>query len=143
MKKNSDREMQKTKILAGLTVSALVISTLVLYLLNMGSIENIEMANIAIVLFLVVGAIYIIWDRAKNFRKGLPAEDEFMKKVNYKAGYYGFIAAIWGSLIIMWMEDMLIEWGLAFRHGPVLVMLLSAIVFVVSYIYLSKRGVVE
>ncbi len=30
--------------------------------------------------------------------KGLPAKDERLEKINYKGGYYGFIAAIWSAV---------------------------------------------
>ena len=98
---------------------------------------------VIIPIVLILSASYIIWDRIKNMRAGLPHEDERSKRINYKAGYYGFIAAIWSALgsntisVIMYDKDL--------RGGLVVasVVLVSGLVFVIAYLYLMMKGDVE
>ena len=84
----------KIGILIGIGIAAAVLVTLSFYVLNAGNIELNEISLIGIVLILVVFAIYVLWDRIKNIRKGLPVKDERLKLTEYKAGFYAFIAAI-------------------------------------------------
>jgi hypothetical protein len=134
------RKNEKVKIISGLIASVLVVLGLALYAMNIDAINPMEMGTGLIALLLVAGATYVFWTRMKSYRKGLPAEDEFSKKVNYKAGYYGFIAAIWSSVFIGWMEPLFVGMGLEFRHGPTMVLLVTGFVFIVSYIWMSRRG---
>ncbi len=136
MKKTED----KVKTFLGVIVLTLVISGVFFYKINISSINPVETATIFIVLILASGAGYMLWRKIKAYKKSLPLEDEFIKKVNYKAGYYAFIAAIGTSLIVGMMEDSLISMGLSIRHGGYLVLLVTGFVFSVSYIYLSKWG---
>jgi len=130
----------KLEIIIGFGVTALVIFTLYLYLFAKDSIELFDIITIPIVLILVMLATYIIYDRMKNVKKGLPVADERLKIISYKAGYYGFIAAIWSAIgsnmasIFLYDQDL--------RGGLVVaaVVLISGLVFILSYFYLSLKG---
>jgi len=84
----------KIGIVAGIIIAVAVLVTLFFYLRGAGDIDLREIVPVGIVLVLIVFAMYILWDKIKNLRKGLPAKDERLITINYKAGYYGFIAAI-------------------------------------------------
>jgi divalent metal cation (Fe/Co/Zn/Cd) transporter len=131
---------EKIGIIAGLLVTILVLITLVFYIMNIGTIEFIELGSFAIVIILVLAATYIIWDQAKNIRKGLPAKDERLINISYKAGYYGFIAAIWSAVGAPLLSDIFLDHELEGHYITAIVVLASAIVFMVSYLYLAWKG---
>jgi hypothetical protein len=130
----------KIGIILGLLVTSLVLITLAFYIMNIGSIEITELLSLAIVIILVLAASYVIWDRAKNVRKGLPSKDERLININYKAGYYGFIAAILSSFISQFIADILLGYELEGHHITAIVVLVSGFVFVTSYLYLARKG---
>ena len=89
---------EKMTIMVGAGIAVLVIFTFAFYLIAKETIELFDITSVLIVIILVITSIYLIWDRAKNLRAGLPAQDERLKLAGYKAGYYGFIAAIWSAV---------------------------------------------
>ncbi len=133
----------KIRIAVGVGIVVAVVATLVIYMLSTGGQDPSVYLLVIIPIVLVLSASYIIWDRIKNMRAGLPHEDERSKRINYKAGYYGFIAAIWSALgsntisVIMYDKDL--------RGGLVVasVVLVSGLVFVIAYLYLMMKGDVE
>lgn len=133
----------KLGIIIGFGISMLVIFTLYIYLIAKESVGLFDIITIPIVLILVISATYIIWDRFKNIKKGLPVADERLKSVGYKAGYYGFIAAIWSAIGSNMLSIILFDQEL--RGGLVVaaVVLASGLVFIMSYLYLSIKGKVE
>jgi hypothetical protein len=130
----------KIKIAVGVVVVVAVIATLIIYMLSTGGQDPSAYLLMIIPIVIILSASYMIWDRIKNMRAGLPHEDERSKRINYKAGYYGFIAAIWSALgsntlsIIIYDKDL--------RGGLVVasVVLVSGLVFVVAYLYLMMKG---
>ena len=132
--------MNKSRIAIGIGIVILTLATLSLFILSIGTISLSETILIGIILVLIISVSYILWDRLKNVKKGLPAEDERLKLVNYKAGYYGFIAAIWCAVGSNILSDIL------FTHEPTasqlagVVVLASGFVFIVTYLYLSRKG---
>jgi len=76
----------------------------------------------------------------KNVKAGLPTKDERLKLAAYKAGYYGFIAAIWSAIASNWLSILIADQDL--RGGLVVaaVVLTSGIVFMLSYFYFSRKG---
>ncbi|MCJ7570628.1 MAG: hypothetical protein MUO82_01960 [Candidatus Thermoplasmatota archaeon] len=108
--------------------------------MNAGTMELTELLSLAIVIVLVLAATYIIWNRAKNIRKGLPAKDERLININYKAGYYGFIAAIWSAVGAPVVYDILFNHELEGHLVTAIVVLISGFIFVVSYLYLAWKG---
>ncbi|MFH1225377.1 MAG: hypothetical protein V1676_06270 [Candidatus Diapherotrites archaeon] len=132
----------KLKITAGVVAVVLVIAGIGAYAASAEPIEMPEVMLIALVLFLVAGSLFVFWPRFKAIRAGLPAEDERLKRVNHKAGYYAFIAAIWGSVALMWADSAPGETLLA-RHALEGVIILTGFVFMVSYLLLSRKGNVD
>jgi hypothetical protein len=130
----------KKGIFVSIIVVGLVLLTLFFYLMGAGKIEINEIILVGIVLILVVLAMYILWDRFKNVQKGLPAKDERLININHKAGYYGFIAAIWSAIFGPLIADIIL--GRELKGGDVtaIVILISGFVFVVSYLYLARKG---
>jgi hypothetical protein len=130
----------KTGIIVGLILAIAVIATLALYIINIGTLAFIDFTSIAIVLILVITAIYIIWDRLKNVRKGLPAKDERLILISYKAGYYAFIAAIWSAVFGPTLIDIIFHHELEGHLVTALVVLVSGFVFMIGYLYLAWKG---
>jgi uncharacterized membrane protein YidH (DUF202 family) len=124
----------KMRITIGLLVVGSVIATLSLYMATDKSIDLMELACIIIVpLMLVFGAFYMFWRKAKSMRSGLPMEDEFSKKVNYRAGYYAYMVSIYVALAVMYLE-------LPVNQAGAIVILVPAVVFMSSHIYLERKG---
>jgi hypothetical protein len=130
----------KKEIIVATVLVAMVLLTLFFYLMGTGEIEFNQILLVGIVVILVVLAMYIIWDRIKNVQKGLPAKDERLININYKAGYYAFIAAIWSAVFTPLFFD--VSAGYELKGGDVtaIVVLVSGFVFVVSYLYLYRKG---
>ena len=129
----------KEIVLSSLVVAG-VILTLFFYLTGAGEIELNEIILVGIVLILIGLAMYIVWDRLKNVKKGLPAKDERLTNINYKAGYYAFIAAIWSAVFTPLFFDVSSTYELKGGDVTAIVVLASGFVFVVSYLYLSWKG---
>jgi len=130
----------KIGIVMGIGIAAMVIVTLSLYVLNAGTLELNEILPIGIVLILVASAVYVLWDRIKNIRKGLPAKDERLKLINYKACSYGFIAAILSAVFGPLVIEILFDYELPGSRVTAVVVLVSGFVFIASYLYLSRKG---
>ncbi len=130
----------KKEIIVSTVVVAGVLLTLFFYLMGTGEIELNQIGLVGIAIVLVGLAIYIIWDKIRNVQKGLPGKDERTISINYKAGYYGFIAAIWSAVFTPLFFD--VSSGNELRGGDVtaIVVLVSGFVFVVSYLYLYWKG---
>ena len=62
------------------------------------------------------------------------------KKINWRAGYYGFIAAIWSAVFGPLMIDILFGYELEGSRVTALVVLVAGITFAASYLYLRRRG---
>jgi hypothetical protein len=132
----------REKIMAALGTSLViaVIITLIIYLASPSIIGYGEIITIVIATTIIVFAIYIIWDHARNMSKGLPVKDERLENINYKAGYYGFIAAIWTAVGAPAFSDILFDHELEGHIITALVVIISGVVFVASYLYLMRKG---
>jgi len=130
----------KKEIIVATVLVAMVLLTLFSYLMGTGEIEFNQILLVGIVLILVALAMYIIWDKIKNVQKGLPAKDERIISINYKAGYYGFTAAIWSVVLIPTIIDIIFGYELDGGDISAIVVLISGFVFVVSYLYLYRKG---
>jgi len=115
----------KIGIVVGIGIAAMVLVTLSLYVIFAGNIELNEITSIGIVLILVASAMYILWDRIKNVKKGLPAKDERLILTNYKAGYYAFIAAIWSAVFGPLFFEILFDYELPGSRVTAVVVLVS------------------
>ena len=126
--------------ITGVVIAILALVTTILYIVNMGTLETSEGIGVAIVLILVVSVIYILGDRIKNTRKGLPAKDERLKLTNYRAGYFGFIAAIWSAVGSNLVSEIIFSHELTASQNAAVVVLVSGMVFIASYLYLAQKG---
>ena len=133
----------KIGILIGIGIAAAVLVTLAFFVLNAGALELNEIISIGIILIIVASTLYILWDRIKNLKAGLPAQDERLKKIGYKAGYYGFIAAIWSAVGAPLLSGIIFDHELEGNYVTATVVLFAGLVFMISYLYLSARGTIE
>ncbi len=130
----------KLGIVIGIGIAVSVIVTLALFVKYAGKIELSEITLVWIVLILAAFATFRLWDRLKNVNKGLPAADERLVLVNYKAGYYGFIAAIWSAVGSNLLAGIMWDVELEGNHVMAVVILVSGLVFAASYLYLARKG---
>jgi uncharacterized membrane protein YbhN (UPF0104 family) len=130
----------KLEIVFGLGIAVLVLVTLFFYVLNAGNIELGEIISIFIVIILIASAFYILWDRIKNMRKGLPAQDERLKITNYKACSYGFIASIWSAVGAPLITGIFFDYELPGNYVTAIVVLCGGLSFMISYLYLAWKG---
>ncbi|MBN2014755.1 MAG: hypothetical protein JW778_06205 [Candidatus Altiarchaeota archaeon] len=125
---------EKTRLIIGAAVIVAVVGTLALYSVSDESIDLMELVGIVLVpMLLVFGAFFFLWRRAKSIRSGLPTEDEYSKKISYKAGYYSYLVSLYVALAGMFFELEGHELGAA-------VIIIPAMVFMGSYLYLERRG---
>ncbi len=129
---------QKEIVLGALAI-VLVLITLAAYLAAPTPNLFAE-ATAIIVIVLVTFAAYTIWDRARNVSKGLPAKDERLANVSYRAGYYAFIAAIWSAVFAPMIYDGIFGLELEGHLVTAIVVIISAFTFVLSYLYLARKG---
>ena len=130
----------KKGIVIGIGIAVAVILTLCLFVLNVGNLELNEIISIGVVLILVTSAMYILWDRIKNVKKGLPAQDERLKLTSYKAGNYGFIASIWSAVFIPLVIEALFDYELPGHLVTAVVVLCGGLTFMITYLYLAWKG---
>lgn len=131
---------QKLVIMMGIGITTLVVFTLGFYMLKDPAVELFDIVTIPIILIIVLTSSYIIYDRYKNIKKGLPAQDERLKQSAYKAGYYGFIAAIWGAVGSNMLSIILFGESLTGNLVVASVVLISGVTFIFSYFYFSRKG---
>jgi len=130
----------KIGIIVGIGLAVLVIGTISFFILNAGELELNEIFPMGIVLIIIVTTLYILWDRIKNVRKGLPAQDERLKITNYKACYYGFIASIWSAVGAPLISGVFFDYELSGHLVTAVVVLCGGLAFMISYIYLAWKG---
>jgi len=120
-----------------------VVITLIFYMLATGGQDPSAYLLIVIPVIIILSASYMIWDRIRNMRAGLPQEDERSKRISHKAGYYGFIAAIWSAVGSNLLSVMIYDKDLRGGLVTASVVLVSGLVFVIAYLYLMMKGDVE
>ena len=130
----------KLGIILGIGIAAAVIATLAFYILNAGNITLEEIFPMIIVIILVVSSFYILWDRMKNVNKGLPAKDERLKLINYKACSYGFIASIWSAVGAPLVSGILFDYEMPGHYVTAIVVLFGGLAFMISFFILSMKG---
>jgi hypothetical protein len=138
---------EKMKIALTLVMSVSVVLGLVAYLYAAQPINYGELAVMGTVLVIVAFAVIIVLRKFRSMRAGLPSEDEMSRRITHKSGYYAFIASIWTTLglswaDILWREDF---GGAGFGVSELAagVILITGLVFVLSFLYLSRSGNVD
>lgn len=124
----------------GSLIAILVVISLIFYITFAGKIGYAELAPAAIAVILVAFSAYILWDRAKSISRGLPAKDERLERTNHRAGYYGFIAAIWSAVGVPLVSDILFGHELEGSQVSAAVVIISGFAFATSYLYLARKG---
>ena len=130
----------KIGIIVGIGIAVLVLVTLYFFVRNADNLELNEILSILLVLILVTSVVYILWDRIKNIKKGLPAQDERLKITNYKACYYGFIASIWSAIGAPLISGIFFNYELEGHYVTAIVVLSGGLAFMISYLYLAWKG---
>lgn len=137
----------KLGIVLGAGVAVLVVVGVIFYLLGSGSLQLSDILMVIVPIMLVFGAIFILWDRVKNIRAGLPTADERAKKLHWKAGAYSYYATIWIAVGTMWYNIIFADnFGLPeLGAGQVVavIVLLSAMLWFVFQFYFMRKGDVE
>ncbi|XHH08624.1 MAG: hypothetical protein ACFCUE_13805 [Candidatus Bathyarchaeia archaeon] len=131
----------KSKILIamGFLIIALVLITLITYLTAATTTLYGEIATLAVIVILVIFALYVLWDMTRNVSKGLPAGDERTKNITYQAGYYAFIAAIWSVVFAPLFTSIIFDYEMETDFVSGAVVLISGLVFAISYLYLVRK----
>ena len=137
---NDTKKGQIFSIILGIGITTLVVTTFIYYIVGDSSIGLFEIISVPIILIIILSTSYIIFDRYKNIKKGLPAQDERLKNAAYKAGYYGFISAIWSAVGSNMLSIMLFDQDLRSGLVTAAVVLISGAVFILSYFYFSRKG---
>jgi hypothetical protein len=130
----------KHTIILGIGVTTLVVFTFVFYMICDKEIGLFELISIPILIAIILFSVYIIRDKLKNLKAGLPLKDERLENAAYKAGYYGFIAAIWGAIGVNLGYNLLFDKDLRGGLVAAAVVLISGFVFAISYLYFSRKG---
>ena len=138
------RDGKGTKARKEIAVSVLVVAgvlvTLYFYLAGVGRVGLNEISLAGVAVLLVGLAMYAVWDRINNLRKGLPAKDERSVNISHKAGYYAFIAAIWSAVLSQTLTNIVLGYEPDGGDVTAIVVLASGFVFILSYLYLERRG---
>lgn len=136
------KKMNPTKLIIalGFTGVALVLITLAIYLAYIQTIDLQVIALFAIIALIIIFALYVLWDKTKSVTKGLPAADERTKNISYKAGYYGFIAAIWSAVFTPVVVDIIFNYEMEGSQVSGVVVIVAGLVFFLSYLVLSGKG---
>ena len=134
----------KVSLAIGLVVVAAVIVTLGVYMLAVPEINVGTLMTPLIVIVLVALAFWVLRDRAKSIKQGLPAQDEMSRKIWHKSGYYAWLVTIYICLGLSWANEILMEdfgfGGLIARHMAFAILALSALTFFILYFWFSRKG---
>lgn len=135
-----NKNMQRTLIVTLLATIILVIITAAAYFSAAGTVQIQDAVVFGIIAIISVFAIYKLYDISKNAKQGLPNDDERNKNINYRAGYYGFIAAIWSSVFGPVVVSIIFDYEMPADYVSATVVLAGGIVFALSYLILNRRG---
>ena len=137
---------EKISVILGAIIGITVLLGVVFYINAIQKVELYDLILIIIPIILVLGAIFLLRDKIKNIKAGLPSEDERAKKLQWKAGAYTYFATIWIAIGIMWYNIFAENSSLTeLNAGQVIaaIVLLSAICFFILNFYLMKKGDVQ
>jgi hypothetical protein len=60
--------------------------------------------------------------------------------INYRAGYYGFIAAIWSAVGVNLISEIIFDHELTSSQLAGVVVMFSGFVFTATYLYMARKG---
>jgi hypothetical protein len=134
------RWQDRKEMAVGIVVAIGVLVTMYFYLAGSTSLSFEKVILVAIVFVLVGLAMIVLWDRVTNLRKGFVAKDERLVNINYKAGYYAFIAAIWSAIGGPFIYETMNGQELPGGAVTAIVIIVGGFTFVISYLYLQRKG---
>ena len=98
--------MKKTVVL--FIVGALVLITTGLWIFSGSSpVEPPELVNLAVIVLVVVFALFFGYKRLTSIKKGEPVEDEMSKKIMQKTSSLSYYISLYWWLAIMYFSDRL------------------------------------
>jgi hypothetical protein len=125
-------------------VLILVLIGAIFYIAAPQNLELWDFFTIVLIVLIAIGTIYIIWDRTKNLKAGLPADDERGKVIHWKAGAYTYYATIWIAVGAMWYNIFFADnmgYPELSTEGLVgVIVLLSGVVWFTLNFYLMRKG---
>ena len=98
-----------------------------------------EIFMILTIITIIGFAAYVMYNKLKAEKRGLPPSDELAKKVSWKAGYYTWIFTIWLAVATQWFDFFGLPELLA-RHVVALIVLGSGMMFFISYFWFNRKG---
>ena len=137
---------EKISVILGAIIGITVLLGVVFYISEIQKVELYDLILIIIPIILVLGAIFLLRDKIKNIKAGLPSEDERAKKLQWKAGAYTYFATIWIAIGIMWYNIFAENSSLnELNAGQVIaaIILLSAVCFFIFNLYFMRKGDVQ
>lgn len=126
------------KGIIAIVISALVIITVLLWMIN--STSNIEIPGIisfVVILIVVLFGILVGISRIKSVKIGQPAEDELSKKLLQKASSTSYYISLYLWLAIIYLSDKIKAETHTFISAGILAM---ALTFVLSWVFFRIFG---
>ncbi|MBU0496962.1 MAG: hypothetical protein KKG04_03295 [Candidatus Thermoplasmatota archaeon] len=93
---------EKIQIVVMGLVGVSVFLGVILYFLGSTDFAFSDLFLIIVPILLFFGTTFLVWDKIKNIRVGLPSEDERVKKLHWKAGAYAYYSTILIEVGSMW-----------------------------------------
>ncbi|MBN2203119.1 MAG: hypothetical protein JW700_02965 [Candidatus Aenigmarchaeota archaeon] len=135
---------EKITIIFGVGIICLVSITAAFYFNNIDIFNVSDMITILAIIVLIAGSMYLMRDRLRNLRLGLPSSDERMKKLHWKAGAYSYYATIWIAVGAMWYNIIFAE-NMGYPEltsGQIVgvIVLLSGMIWFALQLYFMRSG---
>lgn len=137
-------DMKNVVISAGIGIMVLI--GIIFYVLGSDNLDLSDLGLIVIPIILVIGVGFILKDRISNIRADLPVEDERAKKLGWKAGAYTYFSTIWLAVGSLWYNIFAgnSDFPELDTTGVIAVIVLgSGIIWMVLYLYFTRKGDVE
>ena len=135
---------EKLSVVLGVGLICLVSVMTSLYFIGIEIFEFPEILMIAATVILIAGTLFLLRDRLRNIRLGLPSADERVKKLHWKAGAYTYYATIWIAVGTLWYNiifaDNLGYPELTAGQTVGVIVLLSGILWFALQLYLMRKG---
>ena len=100
--------------------------------------------SVAIAMAIALIAIIAASERVTSMKTGLPLEDEFSRKVTWKAGYYAFVTGLWLGIGIMVANMSAMEFlklpEIEFRYAFEAMIIVPGLTFVVLAMWFRRQG---
>ena len=126
------------KGIISIIISALIIVTLLLWILNTtNKIEIIDTFSFVVIFIVILFGVVVGISRIKSVKLGQPAEDELSKKLLLKASSTSYYISLYIWLILIYLSDKIKAETHTFISAGILAM---AITFVLSWVFFKIFG---